>query len=368
MPGGSRRPGVRRLLAAARRARPRSATTSAQEAGQVDSKIATLQAALAVQQQRRGGAARPDRRLHVADPRARGAGRRRLAAPADARARPRAPPASASTRSTQLFAPPDEALRASSTQQYRLVGRDARTAARRHLRVRPGARRSTSFLGSSIAPGGARPGRTYLNEIGEQDRRIAHEVAHAKRAVTARAREDQEAPQRPSTARRAVIAARDRADARRARRARRRDERPRSLDEAAEADRPLAADAAGAAPRPSEIDALQAASSAALGARSAPRRRRTVRPDVDAVVGRPDLAGQRPDHEPVRLALGPHAPGDRHRRLVRARRSTPPPRAPSSTAAGRRATATSTVIDHGGNLATAYGHQSSIAVTLRRST
>ena len=82
----------------------------------------------------------------------------------------------------------------------------------------------------------------------------------------------------------------------------------------------------------------------------------------DALVGRPHLAGLGADHEPVRLALGPHARGPRPRRALR--------RAIHAAASGtviycgwEEGYGNLTVIDHGGNLATAYGHQSSIAVS-----
>ena len=93
----------------------------------------------------------------------------------------------------------------------------------------------------------------------------------------------------------------------------------------------------------SEIDALRA-SSAQLGAQIRAAQARSSSGSEqrrDAVVGRPRLAGLGPGHEPVRLALGPHARGHRHRRRATARRSTPPPPARSSTAAGRAATGTS---------------------------
>ena len=85
------------------------------------------------------------------------------------------------------------------------------------------------------------------------------------------------------------------------------------LDAAAQARRALRAQRRGAGAA-SEIDALQAAS-ARSPRRSAPRRRRTTR----ARPATPSSAGliwpvSGPGHEPVRLALGPHAPGDRHRR------------------------------------------------------
>ena len=90
------------------------------------------------------------------------------------------------------------------------------------------------------------------------------------------------------------------------------------------------------------------------------RQRPTVRIGVH-------LARQRPAHEPVRLAL------PRQRRLLvpsrastsacpPAPRSMPPRAAPSSTRAGLGGYGNLTVIDHGRGLATAYGHQSSIAV------
>ncbi len=85
----------------------------------------------------------------------------------------------------------------------------------------------------------------------------------------------------------------------------------------------------------SEIDALQAASNriaaqirAAQAAAAARAERRRVRHDarrrpvdgaaaaVGVVLGA-DLAGERAGHQPLRLALGPHAPGHRHRRADR---------------------------------------------------
>ena len=78
------------------------------------------------------------------------------------------------------------------------------------------------------------------------------------------------------------------------------------------------------------------------------------------------LARERPDHEPVRLALS----GNGDCSSIPGSTSASPSGTPihaaaaarSSTRAGWAATATSSSIDHGNGLATAYGHQSSIAV------
>ena len=121
----------------------------------------------------------------------------------------------------------------------------------------------------------------------------------------------------------------------------------------------------------SEMDALRATSAAAR--RADPRRpggggcscrssttaprRPTRRPRR-----RPHLAGLGADHEPVRLALGPHARGRRPRRGY----GSPIHAAASGTViycGWEEGYGNLTVIDHGGNLATAYGHQSSIAVS-----
>ena len=85
-------------------------------------------------------------------------------------------------------------------------------------------------------------------------------------------------------------------------------------------------------------------------------------PSVDAVVRGPDLARFWPGHEPVRLALGPDARGDRPRRPY----GSPIHAAASGTViycGWEGGYGNLTVIDHGGGIATAYGHQSIIIVT-----
>ena len=75
-----------------------------------------------------------------------------------------------------------------------------------------------------------------------------------------------------------------------------------------------------------------------------------------------DLAGQRADHQWLRLALGPHARGDRHRRPC----GTPIHAAASGTviySGWMDGYGNFVVIDHGNGLATAYGHQSAIYVS-----
>ena len=76
------------------------------------------------------------------------------------------------------------------------------------------------------------------------------------------------------------------------------------------------------------------------------------------------LARERPDHEPLRAALGAAACRNRHRRRASARRSAPPPRGRSIYAGWLGGYGNLVVVDHGGGLATAYAHQQRMYVSV----
>ena len=243
----------------------------------------------------------------------------------------------ASTKLNQLFRLQTQRLKL-LRQQYRLsVDRlNERLVAIYESERRLDARRRARL---GVDPGGARPGELPDEDRRRRTARSPREVAHSKRVVAAGAHEDGEAPAedpgRGARARRAGAPG-DRGPGRARRCA------SLALDSTKQQKLVALSDlSAQERAEASEIDALQAGERRSWPRRSAPRRPRSAGPTAT-----PSSAGliwpvSGPGHEPVRLALGPHAPGDRHRRRRPARRSTRPPPGRSSTAAGRAATATS---------------------------
>ena len=140
---------------------------------QVDTQIDALQRPARRAAAERGGAAQPDRRRHLADPDARGAGRRRLAAALDARAGPRAAPRAAREAERSSSALQTKRLDAAQA-AVRGRGRRASTGASSTIyESRPSRRRSTFVFGATLDRGRARQGRLHDADrrAGSADRR-----------------------------------------------------------------------------------------------------------------------------------------------------------------------------------------------------
>ncbi len=224
----------------------------------------------------------------------------------------------------------------------------------------------TSRRRSTSCSARQRPGRDRPGGVPERHRRagpaIAQQVADAKaaikvqRAKTKKLRRQRAAPRRGDLAR---------AQRRRATCATSSSARERPLDdEAAEARGALAPDARPSRRGRSEIDALQAGERATSPRRSA--RAQAKRQAGAPTQSTPSSAGLIwPVNGPVTSPFGWRW-GRMHEgstsASATARRSTPRPRGTVIYCGWEAGYGNLVVIDHGGNLATAYGHQSSIAV------
>ncbi len=183
----------------------------------------------------RDAAARRGRRLHEPHPRARGARRRRLAPPPDARERPLAAPAAPGRAQRALHAPVEPTRLPAGAVRGRGAG--AQPPPGRHLRVRP------AVVARRLPRRAERPGRARPGGVPDRHRRAGpadRERGRVREGASDGGTHEDEGAARPRPRRDGRDRGADDAGPRRARRARRRPQRPRR-HAAAEADRPVAA-------------------------------------------------------------------------------------------------------------------------------
>ena len=204
----------------------------------------------------------------------------------------------------------------------------------------------------------------FLNEIGRQDEKVTNEVKRAKEQM-------QEVRNATRKTRKQVAAVTREVAARTIRAARR--PRPARLGPARARDGPPR-QASDARERAGGQGACARAHALAAGAECDARREDSLGPELrgrpgadrTAVRGRLHLARSRRPHERLRLALGPHARGDRSRRPGRHSRGRRRYRdGDRRRLAGRLRKPRR--VDHGNGIATAYGHNTSVTVGVGQS-